>query len=74
MNSRKINVIRTLQFSVLIEQAWKVPIEDGYNPDIKNPHIPEEEQTYGSAELPEMPSESFRKSDVLLHELGKELK
>lgn len=59
------------------EQAWKVSIDEisknGYNLDIKNPHIPEEEKTYTSAELSEMLHESFRKSDVLLSELKKEL-
>jgi len=60
------------------EQAWKVSIEEisknGYNLDIKNPHIPEEEQTYSSAELLDMLHESFQKSETLLNELKKELK
>lgn len=60
------------------EQAWKVSIEDlknnGFNLDIKNPHIAEEEHTYSSAELLEMLHESFRNSDILLDELRKELK
>jgi len=60
------------------EQAWKVTIEDleknGFNLDIKNPHIAEEEQTYSSAELLDMLHDSFKKSDILLDELRKELK
>ena len=56
---------------------WKVPIDEiiknSYNLDIKNPHIDEEEQTYTSAELLEMLHESFKKSDILLNELKKEL-
>jgi len=59
------------------EQAWKVSIDEiaknGYNLDIKNPHIAEEEQTYSSAELLEMLHESFRKSDELLEQLKSEL-
>lgn len=59
------------------EQAWKVSIDEisknGYNLDIKNPHIPEEEKTYTSAELSEMLHESFRKSDVLLNKFKKKL-
>jgi type I restriction enzyme M protein len=60
------------------EQAWKVPIEtitsNGYNLDIKNPHIPEEEKSYSSSELVTMLHESFRKSDELLEKLKNELK
>ena len=60
------------------EQAWKVSIEavkkNGYNLDIKNPHVAEAEQTYSSAELLEMLHESFRKSDELLEQLKSELK
>ena len=59
------------------EQGWKVSLEEisknGYNLDIKNPHIAEEEQTYSSAELLEMLHESFRKSDELLEQLKGEL-
>lgn len=59
------------------EQAWKVSIDEisknGYNLDIKNPHIDEEEQTYTSAELLELLHESFRKSEQLLAELKKEI-
>lgn len=59
------------------EQAWKVSIktieENGYNLDIKNPHIEEEEHTYSSKELLSMLHESFRKSDELLEKLNREL-
>ncbi|MBP7583463.1 MAG: N-6 DNA methylase [Spirochaetes bacterium] len=59
------------------EQAWKVPIDtiigNGYNLDIKNPHVVEEEHAYSSAELLEMLHASFRKSDDLLDKLKKEL-
>jgi type I restriction enzyme M protein len=59
------------------EQAWKVSIdkiaEGGYNLDIKNPHVAEEEHNYTSAELVSMLHDSFRKSDELLKKLQKEL-
>jgi len=59
------------------EQAWKVPIktleENGFNLDIKNPHITEEEHSYSSKELLSMLHDSFRKSDKLLDDLMKEL-
>lgn len=59
------------------EQAWKVGIEtikaSGYNLDIKNPHQPEEEQQYSSAELLDMFHQSFAKADELLAQLRKEL-
>lgn len=59
------------------EQAWKVPIktleENGYNLDIKNPHIPEAEHPYSSTEILGMLHESFRKSDGLLEKLKQEL-
>ena len=59
------------------EQAWKVPIEklqeNGFNLDIKNPHIAEEEHTYSSKELLGLLHESFRKSDELLEKLKTEL-
>ncbi len=65
------------QASPEVGHAWKVPIEEiiknGYNLDIKNPHIAEEEETYGSVELLEMLHESFNKSDALLKELKSEL-
>jgi len=59
------------------EQAWKIDIAtietNGYNLDIKNPHQPEEEQQYSSAELLDMLHQSFEKSDGLLPALRKEL-
>jgi type I restriction enzyme M protein len=59
------------------EQAWKVSIkalrESGYNLDIKNPHTPEAEQTYTSAELLGLLHESFRRSDELVMKLKREL-
>ncbi len=59
------------------EQAWKVSIEDleasNYNLDIKNPHSPEVEASYSSAELLAMLHDSFQKSDVLLSQLKQEL-
>ena len=58
-------------------QAWKVSIDEiiknGYNLDIKNPHIVEEEQTYSSAELLNLLHESFQKSNALLNQLKNEL-
>ena len=58
------------------EHAWKVSIEKiaegGYNLDIKNPHIAEEERSYSSGELVSMLHDSFRKSDELLEKLKKE--
>lgn len=59
------------------EQAWRVPVEkikaDGYNIDIKNPHVTEEEHTYTSSELLDLLHSSFRKSDELLEKLKVEL-
>ena len=59
------------------EQAWRVPIatlqENGYNLDIKNPHVKEVGHTYTSAELLELLHRSFVKSDSLLQTLRKEL-
>ena len=59
-------------------QAWNVSIKDleanGYNLDIKNPHIQEAEHTYTSAELLTLLHDSFRKSDQLLDKLKKELR
>lgn len=60
------------------EQAWRVPVEriaeNGWNLDIKNPFVKEEEVTHSTAELLDMLSASFKKSDVLIEELKKELK
>lgn len=59
------------------EQAWHVDIEtikaNGYNLDIKNPHQPEEEIQYSSAELLDLLHQSFAKGDQLLEQLRKEL-
>jgi len=59
------------------EQAWKIDIAtietNGYNLDIKNPHQPEEEQQYSSAELLDLLHQSFSKGDELLARLRKEL-
>ena len=59
------------------EQAWQVDIKtikaNGYNLDIKNPHQPEEEKQYSSAELLDMLHQSFAKGDELLAQLRKEL-
>jgi type I restriction enzyme M protein len=59
------------------DQAWKVPIktlqENGFNLDIKNPHVAEAEQSYSNKELLNLLHESFRRSDDLLGKLKKEL-
>ncbi len=59
------------------KQAWQVDIktitENGYNLDIKNPHQPEVEKSYSSAELLELMQRSFNKSDYLLEKLKNEL-
>ncbi|MFP3040885.1 hypothetical protein LQZ19_03580 [Treponema primitia] len=47
--------------------------ENGFNLDIKNPHIPKEKQQYSSGELLTMLHKSFRKSDELVIKLKKEL-
>ena len=58
--------------------AWKVSIktleETGYNLDIKNPTVPEEEAAYTTAELMQKLHESFKTSEELLNQLKKELK
>ena len=60
------------------DQAWKVSIDtiasNGYNLDIKNPHVTEEEQEHSSEELVMMLHDSLKKSDELLGKLKKELK
>ena len=57
------------------DQAWRVTIEkiaeSGWNLDIKNPFVHEEEVTHTTAELLEMLNESFVKSENLLEELRK---
>ena len=60
------------------EHVWKVSIEtlktNGYNLDIKNPYIKEEEVTHTTAELLELLHQSFIKSDTLLAELKEGLR
>ena len=55
------------------EQAWKVPVEkiaeNGWNLDIKNPFVKEEEVTHTTVELLDKLSVSFKKSDELIAEL-----
>lgn len=57
--------------------AWSVGIDtiksNGYNLDIKNPHQPEEEESYSSGELLDMLHQSFMEGDQLLAQLRKEL-
>ena len=59
------------------EQAWRVPVEkiaeSGWNLDIKNPFVKEEEVTHTTAELLQMLSDSFKKSEALIKELKKNL-
>ena len=59
------------------EQTWKVGIDvlknNGYNLDIKNPCVKDEEISYSTQELLDMLRQSFKKSGDLLEELGKEL-
>ncbi|MFM7600362.1 MAG: N-6 DNA methylase [Pseudanabaena sp.] len=55
------------------EQAWRVSFTDleknGFNLDVKNPHIVEVERGYSSVELLGMLHDSFKKSDELLESL-----
>ena len=59
------------------EQAWKVSLAEleatNYNLDVKNPHTPEAEASYSSAELLTLLHDSFQKSDALLNQLKQEL-
>jgi type I restriction enzyme M protein len=59
------------------EQAWKVSIAElettNYNLDVKNPHTPEAQASYSSAELLTMLHDSFQNSDALLSQLKQEL-
>ena len=59
------------------DQAWRVSNDtltaNGYNLDIKNPHVKEVTHTYTSTELLELLHQSFQKSDALLQTLRKEL-
>lgn len=55
------------------EQAWRVSEEtlgaNGWNLDVKNPFVKEEEKTHTTAELLDLLRESFKKSEALLEEL-----
>ena len=55
------------------EKAWRVPVEkiaeNGWNLDIKNPFVKEEEVTHTTAELLDKLSVSFKKSDEFIAEL-----
>ena len=55
------------------EQAWRVPVEkiaeSGWNLDIKNPFVKEEEVTHTTSELLQMLSDSFKKSEALVEEM-----
>jgi len=59
------------------EYAWKISIasiaSNGFNLDIKNPHISEENHMYSRVELIKMLHGSFKKSDELLDKLKVEL-
>jgi len=59
------------------EQAWKVNIKEiaknGFNLDIKNPHLKEKKEVLSSKELLEAVHRSFQKSDELLNKLKGEL-
>lgn len=59
-------------------RAWCVSIDDiradGYNLDIKNPNQVTEEKEYTTQEVLNMLEKSFKKSDLLLEELVKELR
>ena len=59
------------------EQAWRVPVEkiaeSGWNLDIKNPFVKEEEVAHTTGELLQMLSDSFKKSEELIGELKQSL-
>ena len=59
------------------DQAWLVPIqtlrENGFNLDIKNPHVKTVEQPHSSQELLALLHESLKRSDELLGKLKQEL-
>lgn len=58
-------------------RAWKVSIktlaESGYNLDVKNPFVKEDEVTHTPAELLDLLEQSFKKSVELISELKREL-
>ena len=59
------------------EQAWKVGIDvlknNGYNLDIKNPFVKEEEIVYSTSQILQMLGDSFAKSESLLNKLKSSL-
>ena len=59
------------------EQAWKVGIDvlknNGYNLDIKNPFVKNEEIVYSTSQILQMLGDSFAKSESLLNELKSSL-
>ena len=59
------------------EQAWKVGIDvlknNGYNLDIKNPFVKDEEIVYSTSQILQMLGDSFAKSESLLEELKSSL-
>ena len=59
------------------EQAWKVGIavlkNNGYNLDIKNPFVKDEEIVYSTSQILQMLGDSFAKSESLLNELKSSL-
>lgn len=59
------------------EQAWKVGIDvlknNGYNLDIKNPFVKDEEIVYSTSQILQMLVDSFAKSESLLNELKSSL-
>ena len=59
------------------KQAWKVGIDvlknNGYNLDIKNPFVKEEEIVYSTSQILQMLGDSFAKSESLLNELKSSL-
>jgi type I restriction enzyme M protein len=59
------------------EQSWRVSFADleknGFNLDVKNPHVVEVERGYSSVELLGMLHDSFKKSDDLLDMFKKQL-
>ena len=60
------------------EQAWRVPVEaiakNGWNLDIKNPFVREENVTHTTAELIDLLSKSFKQSEQLLATLSESIK
>ena len=59
------------------ERAWKVGIDvlknNGYNLDIKNPFVKDEEIVYTTSQILQMLGDSFAKSESLLNELKSSL-